>query len=143
MPETRTMRPAMLRSTMRLVSRAGARRWIHHRGPRLIVWAVSAEPMSSTSTRSGVSTPVTMLQSRRRKRRRLAFLESVADAVKRLNGLEALVGQLELLAQTLDVAVDRAVIDVDLIVIGGIHERVAALDDAGALGERLENQEFS
>jgi hypothetical protein len=40
------------------------------------------------------------------------------------------------------VAVDGAVVDVDLIVIGGVHQRVAAFDDAGTGGECLQNQEF-
>ena len=39
---------------------------------------------------------------------------------------------LELLAQPLDVAVDGAVVDIDLVVIGGVHQRVAALHHAGA-----------
>src|SRR5215217_9043421 len=62
------------------------------------------------------------------------FLEAVADAVERLDHLELVVDDLELLAQPLDVAVDGAVVDIDLVVIGRLHERVAALDDARALG---------
>src|SRR6266550_3285583 len=56
-----------------------------------------------------------------------AFLETVADAVKRLDHVEIVIGSLELLAQPLDVAVDGAVVDIDLIVIGRIHQRVPAL----------------
>src|ERR1051325_724384 len=40
------------------------------------------------------------------------FLETIADAVKRLDHVEVVVRHLELLAQALDVAVDGAVIDI-------------------------------
>src|SRR6185437_16737001 len=67
--------------------------------------------------------------------RRSGLLETIADAVQCLDHLEIVVDHLELLAQTLDVAVDGAIVDIDLIVIGRIHQRVAAFDDAGAGGE--------
>ena len=57
----------------------------------------------------------------------LLLLEAVADAVERLDHLEIVVDGLELLAQPLDVAVDGPVVDIDLIVIGRIHQRVARL----------------
>ena len=50
------------------------------------------------------------------------------------------VRSLELLAQPLDMAVDCAVVDIDLIVVGGVHERVAALHHARAAGKRLQNR---
>src|SRR6185312_14223937 len=80
--------------------------------------------------------------SRRRIKLASSFLEAVADAVQRLDHLEVVVDRLELLAQPLDVAVDGAVVDIDLVVIGGVHQRVAALDHAGARRQRLENQEL-
>jgi DNA-binding response OmpR family regulator len=36
------------------------------------------------------------------------------------------------------VAVDGAVVDVDLVVVGRVHERVAALHDARALGNSFD-----
>ena len=39
---------------------------------------------------------------------------------------------LELLAQPLDVAVDGAVVDIDLVVVGRIHQGVAAFHHARA-----------
>src|SRR3954451_11830701 len=66
---------------------------------------------------------------------RSGFLEAVADAVKRLDHVEAVVCHLELLAQTFDVAVDGAVVDIDLIVIGRVHQRIAAFHDAGPARE--------
>src|SRR5580704_682053 len=70
------------------------------------------------------------------------FLESVADPVKGLQHVEGVVDLLEFLPQALDVAVDRAVVDIDLIVIGGIHQRIAALDHAGTGGDRLQDQKL-
>ena len=52
------------------------------------------------------------------------------------------VRHLEFLAQPLDVAVDGAVVDIDLVVIGRVHEIVAALHEARTLGQTLQDQEF-
>src|SRR5712691_4064463 len=70
------------------------------------------------------------------------FLEPIADTVKRFDHVEVVVGALELLAQPLDVAVDGAVVDIDLVVVGGVHQGVAALDHAGAARERLQDEEL-
>src|ERR1700721_635720 len=59
------------------------------------------------------------------------FFEAVPHSRQGFDHLEFVVRDLELLAQPLDVAVDGAVIDIDLVVIGRIHQRIAALDDAG------------
>src|SRR5580765_4548115 len=72
--------------------------------------------------------------------RRSGFLEAIADAVQRLDHLEIVVDHLELLAQPLDVAVDGAVVDIDLVVIGGVHQRVAAFHHPGPGRERLQDQ---
>src|SRR5580692_825729 len=45
------------------------------------------------------------------------FLETITDAVQRLNHIEIVVTRLELLAQPFDVTVDGAIVDIDLIVI--------------------------
>src|SRR5258708_10154666 len=50
------------------------------------------------------------------------FLEAVANAVKGFDHLEIVVDDLEFLAQPLDVAVDGAIVDIDLIVIGRVHQ---------------------
>ena len=70
------------------------------------------------------------------------FLETVAHAVEGLDHFETLVNRLELLAQALDVAVDGAVVHIDLVVIGRIHQGVAALHHARAGGQRLQDQEL-
>src|SRR5262245_63173292 len=68
--------------------------------------------------------------------------KTVPDAIKRIDHVEGIVDRQELSTHSLDVAVDRAVIDVDVIVISRIHERVAALDHARASRERLQDQEL-
>src|SRR5690606_37825334 len=75
-------------------------------------------------------------------RRLSAFLVAVADAVERLELREVLIDLPELLAQALDVAVDGAVVDIDALAIGLVHQLVAVLDVAGADGERLKQQEL-
>jgi hypothetical protein len=40
------------------------------------------------------------------------------------------------------VAIDGAVVDIHLIVVGGVHQSIAAFNYAGALGERLKNEKF-
>jgi len=47
--------------------------------------------------------------------------ETIADAIKRLDHLELVVDRLEFFPQALDMAVDCAIIDIDLVIIGGIH----------------------
>src|SRR5215208_7782843 len=79
---------------------------------------------------------------RGRELQRSGFLEAITDAIQRLDHVEGVVHRLELLAQTLDVAVDRAVIHIDLVVVSGIHQRVAALDHARPAGQGLEDEEF-
>src|ERR1700753_2345688 len=60
------------------------------------------------------------------------FLEAVPNPVKSFDHLEIVIGHFEFFAQPLDVAVDRAVVDVDLIVVGGIHQGIAAFHIARA-----------
>src|SRR5213079_2769145 len=62
-----------------------------------------------------------------------AFAVSVTDAIEGFDRVEIGVDLAELLAHALDVAVDRAVVDVDLIVVGGVHQVVAALHEARPL----------
>src|SRR5262245_63050215 len=71
-----------------------------------------------------------------------SFLEAIADAVESLDHIEVVVDLLELLAQPLDVAVDSAIVDVHLIVVGRIHQGIARLDDARPRRERLEDEEL-
>src|SRR5882672_2454475 len=67
---------------------------------------------------------------------------SVSDAIKRFDLLELAVDLAELAAHPLDVAVDRAVVDVDRLAVGGVHQLVAVLDVSRPLGQRLQEQEF-
>src|SRR5215469_11780286 len=74
---------------------------------------------------------------------RSGLLETVADAVERLDHVEGVVDGLELLSQPLNVAVNGAIVDIDLIVVGRIHESVAALDHPGPGRQCLQDQKFS
>src|SRR3546814_12581524 len=68
--------------------------------------------------------------------------EAVARAIEGRDRVEIGIDLAELAAQPLDVAVDRAVVDIDIVLIGGIHQLVAAAHDAGAAGQRFEDQKF-
>src|SRR5476651_2237019 len=79
---------------------------------------------------------------RRGLRRRSGFAVSVSNAIEGFDRVELGVHVSELLAHALDVAVDGAVVDIDLIVVGRVHQVVAALHEAWPLGQRLQEQEF-
>src|SRR6516164_8856442 len=55
------------------------------------------------------------------RRCRLSLLKAISDTVQRFDHVELAVAGFELFAQSLDVTVDGAVIDINLIVIGRIH----------------------
>src|SRR6516165_2928293 len=74
--------------------------------------------------------------------RRSGFLETVTDPVERFDHFEVVVDHLELLAQPLDVAVDGAIVDINPVVIGGIHQRVSTFHHTWARRQRLQDQEF-
>src|SRR6266571_658174 len=67
-----------------------------------------------------------------------AFAVSVTDAIEGFDLPEFRIDGLELLAQPLDVAIDRAVIDIDVLAIGGIHQLVAVFDVPRTLRQRFE-----
>src|SRR5688500_18235040 len=68
--------------------------------------------------------------------------KTVAYAVEGLDRLELAVGGAELAPEPLDVAVDGAVVDVDVVLIGDVHQLVARFDHAGPLRQRLEDHEL-
>src|SRR3546814_423876 len=67
---------------------------------------------------------------------------AVTDAIERFDLLEVVVDVAELLAQPLDVAVDGAVVDIDGLAVGRIHQLVAVLHVARPLGQRLQDEEL-
>src|SRR5690606_2810712 len=71
-----------------------------------------------------------------------ALAVAVSDAIQGLDSVELGIDHAELLSHPLHMAVDGAVVDIDLIVIGGVHQIVAALHEAGALGQGLQQQEL-
>src|SRR3954471_21602970 len=68
--------------------------------------------------------------------------KAVSDPVERLDRLEPRIGGAELAPQALDVAVDRAVVDIDVFLIGDVHQLVPRFDHAGPLRQRLEDHEL-
>src|SRR4051812_8189030 len=58
------------------------------------------------------------------------FLVAVADAVEGFDHVEVVVHLTELLAHALDVAVDGAVVDIDILAIGGVDQLVTVLHHA-------------
>src|SRR5919107_1297816 len=66
--------------------------------------------------------------------------KAVAHAVERLDRLELGIGAPELAPQALDVAVDGAIVDIDVVLIGDVHQLVARLDHAPREGGGLPRQ---
>src|SRR5258708_26784935 len=109
----------------------------------------TSAPATSTASPSTFSAmmswPRRVPGSQRRRgalRPRSGFAVSVSDAIEGFDCVELGVNVAELLAHALDVAVDGAVVDINLIVVGRVHQVVAALHEAGALGQRLQQQEL-
>src|SRR5437870_2666001 len=71
-----------------------------------------------------------------------AVAVSIADAIEGFDLRELRIDVLEFLAQALDVAVDRPIIDINVLAIGGIHQLVAVFDMARALREGFQYQEL-
>src|SRR3982750_1599793 len=67
---------------------------------------------------------------------------SITDAIEGFDLRELGIDRLELLAQALDVAVDRAVVDIDVLAVGGVHQLVAVFDVTGPLRQRFQDQEL-
>jgi hypothetical protein len=67
----------------------------------------------------------------------LDLSKAVPDTVERVDHVEGIVDCFELVAHSLDVAIDCAVGNVNVIVIRSIHQRIATLDrHESAFGER-------
>src|ERR1700726_289833 len=71
-----------------------------------------------------------------------AVAVSIADAIEGFDLRELRIHALEFLAQALDVAVDRPVIDINVFAISRIHQLVAVLDMTRALRQRFQDQEL-
>ena len=64
----------------------------------------------------------------------LFLVVAIAYAIEGFDCGKIIVDRTHFLAQTLDVAVDGPVVDIDLIVIGDIHQLIARFHEAGTLG---------
>src|SRR5579871_3108657 len=67
---------------------------------------------------------------------------TVTDAIERFDRVELRVHLAEFAPHALDVAVDGAVVDVNLIVVSGVHQVIPALHETRALRQRLQQQKF-
>lgn len=72
----------------------------------------------------------------------LFFVVAVTDAVKRLDRGEITIGGAHLFAQAFDVTVDGAVVHVDLLVVGYVHQLIALFHKPGALCQGLQQQKL-
>src|SRR5690554_5119946 len=142
MPASRTKRPATLKATMRRVRlakrprarklrkatrRAPSAETSRARNPSSGETAEGNAGSSSVSLRASLSVRLAMRFSPalnrnfpsgfHRSGRMSAFPVAITDAVKRFDRVEGVIDFLEFLAQPLDVAVDGAVIHIDLVVI--------------------------
>src|SRR5437868_3711023 len=70
------------------------------------------------------------------------LVEPVSDAIERVDRVEGGIDGAELAPDALDVAVDGAVVDIDIVAIGDVEQLVAGFYDSGALRQRSENQEL-
>src|SRR5688500_2624338 len=68
--------------------------------------------------------------------------KAVAYPVERLDRLELGIEGAELATKPLDVAVDGPVVDIDVVLIGDVHQLVARFHHARPLRERLEDHEL-
>src|SRR5690606_36257564 len=125
MPMTSTVSPARLSATMRRVSvektvRA-KNRWIGHQtrasDPATACQAALNPALLLRISGCGLSMPQPILPARGS----LLFLEPVAYAIKRFDHLEIVVDGFDFLPEPLDVAVDRAVVDINLVIVGRVH----------------------
>src|SRR5271169_3557567 len=67
---------------------------------------------------------------------------SIPDAIERFDLREIRIDVLEFLAQTLDVTVDRPVVDIDVLAIGRIHQLVAVFDVPRTVRQGFEDQKL-
>jgi hypothetical protein len=70
------------------------------------------------------------------------FLQPVANPIDCLDQIKGNVDLFELFAQTFDVTIDCAILDIDAVIISGIHEGVAILENPRSKCEGAQNQKF-
>ena len=70
------------------------------------------------------------------------FLQPVANPIDCLDQIKGIVGLFELFAQTFDVTINCAILDIDFVIICSIHEGVAILENPRSNCQGLQNQKF-
>ena len=90
--------------------------------PRLVSGETKSSPNTTSPSRAGWGQP---LYPPVQQAPWLFFVVAVADAIQRCDGREIVINAAQFFAQPFDMAIDCAVIDIDLIVIGHIHQLIA------------------
>jgi hypothetical protein len=62
-----------------------------------------------------------------------SFAEAVSGAIECINSVECLIYHAKFATNAFDVAVNRPVIDIDIVLVGRIHQLIAAFDDIRSL----------
>src|SRR6185369_15935152 len=70
------------------------------------------------------------------------LVEAITDAIEGIDRVEARVDGSELAPDALDVAVDGAVVDINIVAIGDVEQLVAGFYDSRSLRERFQDQEL-
>src|SRR6185369_9958956 len=70
------------------------------------------------------------------------LVEAITDAIEGIDRVEARVDGSELAPDALDVAVDGAVVDINVVAIGDVEQLVAAFYDSRPLRESFEDHEL-
>src|SRR5437868_10919565 len=70
------------------------------------------------------------------------LVEPVSDAIERVDRVEGGIDGAELAPDALDVTVDGAVVDIDIIAIGDVEQLVARFYDPWPLGQRFEDHKL-
>src|SRR5256885_6923528 len=70
------------------------------------------------------------------------LVEAVSDAIEGIDRVEAPVDSAKLAPDALDVTVDGAVVDINIIAIGDVEQLVARFYDAWPLSQRFEDHEL-
>jgi hypothetical protein len=70
------------------------------------------------------------------------FLQAIAQPINRLDHIKGFVRLLEFSAQALDMTINSTIIDINIILISGIHQTVAVLEYSLTRNQGLQNQKF-
>ena len=103
------------------------------------LWPVSLKSIAKISTVAKLALPSTLI---RHYCFALLLFKAIANTVQGFNDIKIILDYFEFFAEPFAVAVDGAVINVDLVIIGCIHQGIAAFHHAWAQGQGLQDEKF-